>query len=37
MWLYENEAANRSVDRGLKEAGEGKAKYLGSFAKYAKD
>jgi len=33
-WLFKNKEALASVEKGLKESGEGKAKSLGSFAKY---
>jgi len=36
-WLYKNKAALESVRDGIKEAGNGKARKIGSFAKYAKD
>lgn len=34
-WLWTNPAARDSLDRGLKELGEGKGVSLGSFAAYA--
>lgn len=33
-WLFTNQEALASVEKGLKESGEGKTKSLGSFAKY---
>jgi hypothetical protein len=36
-WLFQNRKALDSVRRGLKEAGEGKAKPAGSFAAFAED
>lgn len=36
-WLYNNKAALESVRRGLEEAGRGKARKIGSFAKHAND
>lgn len=36
-WLFKNKKALASVRRGLKQAAEGKGRYLGSFAKYAKE
>ncbi len=36
-WLYNNKAALESVRRGLEEAGHGKARKIGSFAKHAND
>jgi hypothetical protein len=37
VWLYKNKAALESVRRGIEEAGRGKARKLGSFAKHASD
>ena len=34
-WLFKNKKALASVRRGLMQMGEGKGRYLGSFAKYA--
>lgn len=36
-WLFRNQEALASVERGLKQSGEGKTKSLGSFAKYLKE
>ena len=36
-WLFKNKKALASIRRGLAEAGEGKTKPLGSFARYAND
>jgi len=36
-WLYKNKAALASVRRGIEEAGRGKARKIGSFAKHASD
>jgi hypothetical protein len=36
-WLYRNPKALKTVLKGLEEAGAGKVKELGSFAKYADD
>jgi hypothetical protein len=36
-WLYKNRAALASVRRGIEEAGRGKTRKLGSFAKHAND
>jgi len=36
-WLYKNKAALESVRRGTEEAGRGKARKIGSFAKYANE
>lgn len=36
-WLYQNKEALASVRRGIEEAGSGKARKIGSFAKYADD
>jgi len=33
-WLWENSEALASVQRGIKQAAEGKGKFLGSFAQY---
>ncbi|MDB6078014.1 MAG: hypothetical protein JWO82_1761 [Akkermansiaceae bacterium] len=35
-WLHENKAASKSLDKGIKEAAEGKLTSRGSFAKYAR-
>jgi len=34
-WLYANPAARTALEKGLKQAGEGKVRSLGSFARYA--
>lgn len=34
-WLWQNPEALAMVQQGLKEAAEGKGRYLGSFAEYA--
>jgi hypothetical protein len=34
-WIFEDRKILASVKRGLKQAGQGKTKSLGSFAKYA--
>lgn len=36
-WLFKSQKALASVKRGLKEAGEGKTKSLGSFSRYFSD
>lgn len=36
-WLYENPKALASVKKGLQESAQGKIRYLGSFAKFAKE
>lgn len=36
-WLYKNKAALESVRRGTEEAGRGKARKIGSFAKHASE
>ena len=36
-WLYKNKAALASVRQGIEEAGRGKARRIGSFAKHAND
>ena len=36
-WIYENPEILESINQGLKEAAEGKTKYLGSFAKHARE
>ena len=36
-WLFKNKRALASVKRGLTQSATGRGKYLGSFAKYAKD
>lgn len=36
-WIFKNKDVMDSIERGLKESKEGKTKYLGSFAKYAKE
>ncbi len=36
-WLWQNRTAMESVQRGLKEAGEGKRVNLGSFAQHAQE
>lgn len=37
LWLWTNPVAMASLDRGLKELGDGKGVSLGSFAAYADD
>lgn len=37
QWLHATPAAIAAVRKGLAEAGQGKTRYLGSFAPYAKD
>lgn len=36
-WLYQNKEALASVRRGIEEAGRGKARKIGSFAKHVND
>ena len=36
-WLYKNPEALKMVLQGIKESGEGKGRFRGSFAKYAND
>lgn len=36
-WIFEDKKILASVKRGLKQAAQGKAKYVGSFAKYAEE
>lgn len=37
MWLYRNPVALKKVREGVAQAGEGKLRNLGSFAKYAEE
>lgn len=37
VWLYKNKGALESVRHGIEEAGRGKVRAIGSFAKHAKD
>ena len=37
VWLYKNKAVLESVRTGIEEAGRGKARKIGSFAKHAND
>lgn len=36
-WVFKNKDVRESIERGLDESHQGKTKYLGSFAKYAKE
>ncbi len=36
-WLFKNKDALASVRQGLKESAEGKGRYIGSFARYARE
>lgn len=36
-WIFKNKDVKDSIEKGLNESHQGKRKYLGSFAKYAKE